>query len=131
MKSYIFAMMKETRRTGANPANQALPSFSSLSGKGEGGGGGPTSQKRIDGVEYAPGRGEGVPKPQKRIGAAELSEPRKRGGQPGNPNALKTGWNTAHSKALRSEIWAWRRRTTALLKLAEEVLAARNPGAML
>jgi hypothetical protein len=131
MKSYISAMVKETRRTGAEPAHQALPSFSSLPEEGEGGGGGvPTSQKRIAGVEY-PGREDGVPKPQKRIDAVELSEPRKRGGQPGNRNALKTGWNTAHSRALRSEIWAWRRQTSALLKLAEDVIAAGNSGGML
>jgi hypothetical protein len=105
---YIRSMDKEFRRTGAPPAD-----FARL----------PFALAPLDG-----GRGvnEKSPQPQKRIETVESGEPRKRGGQPGNRNAVKTGWNTADAKRLRSMVWQLRRRTKAILLAVNADLAART-----
>jgi hypothetical protein len=100
---YNRSMVKEFRRTGANPALN-----------------GPSPE------QTGARRGEGVRKPQKRIGGVEFAEPRKRGGQPGNRNAVKTGWNTVEAKVLRSMIWQFQRQTRALLRDVRADLAART-----
>jgi hypothetical protein len=46
----------------------------------------------------------------------ESAEPRKRGGQPGNRNAWKTGWNSVECRHFRSSIWEHQRLTKALLR---------------
>ena len=98
-------MDKESKRTGANPAlNGLLPA----SPEGEGGG--------------------GVRQPQKRMRAVESGNPRKRGGQPGNRNAVKTGWNTAEVRAIRSTIWQHQRITRAMLREARAFFAEHQNG---
>jgi hypothetical protein len=67
-----------------------------------------------------------VSQAQKRIDGVESPIPPKRGGQPGNRNAVKTGWNTAESKQLRSMIWQWRRQTNALLAAIKADLATQT-----
>jgi hypothetical protein len=96
-------MDEESKRTGANPAlNGVLPAPPG----GEGGG--------------------GVCKPQKRIRAVQSGNPRKRGGQPGNRNAVKTGWNTAEVRALRSVIWQHQRVTRAMVREARAFFAEQQ-----
>jgi hypothetical protein len=56
----------------------------------------------------------------------QSGEPRKRGGQPGNRNAVKTGWNTAEVRAIRSMIWRNQRSTKAMLREARAYLAAQT-----
>ena len=105
---YIRSMTEEFRRTGAPPED-----FARL----------PFALAPLDG-----GRGgeENSLQPQKRINAVESGEPRKRGGQPGNRNAVKTGWNTAEAKRLRSMVWQFRRRTKAILSAIDADLATRT-----
>jgi hypothetical protein len=52
--------------------------------------------------------------------------PRKRGGQPGNKNALRTGRHTARVKRFRRRLGAWHGRARLLLAWAELVIAARG-----
>ena len=49
---------------------------------------------------------------------------RKRGGQPGNRNAKKTGRHTAAMRLFRARIWEWRVRNRIILALAEAEIAA-------
>ena len=51
---------------------------------------------------------------------------RRRGAQPGNRQALKTGLYTAEVRAIRGQIWQWQRTTRALLARAREELRARD-----
>jgi hypothetical protein len=108
---YIRSMTEEFRRTGAPPADFSRLPF-------------PLQPLHLS-TTPAPLGGKSL-QPQKRMRAVESSEPRKRGGQPGNRNAVKTGWNTAEAKVLRSMIWQFQRQTRALLRDVRADLAART-----
>ena len=100
-------MTEEFRRTGAEPAKRGLLDPLQLS------------------IAPAP-HTENSLQPQKRISAVESGEPRKRGGQPGNRNAVKTGRDTAEAKRLRSMVWQFRRRTKAILAAVNADLDVRT-----
>jgi hypothetical protein len=61
-----------------------------------------------------------------------VPEPKqRRGAQPGNRQALKSGLYTAEVCAIRSQIWRWQRTTRALLAMAKKELRthrADQPG---
>ena len=105
---YICSIIEEFRRTGTPPADFARlrVALQPL----EGGGG-------VDEISR---------QPQKRSDAVESGQPRKRGGQPDNRNAVKTGWNTAEAKRLRSMVWQFRRRTKSILLAINADLVART-----
>ena len=50
---------------------------------------------------------------------------RRRGGQPGNRNAVKTGAETAQMRAMRKRIWDWRKQSRRVLALARCELQLR------
>src|ERR1700761_5714981 len=58
--------------------------------------------------------------------AISLPRKRKRGGQPGNLNALKTGLHRAHIRAFVARVRNWKRRSRALLKLVDAELSLRS-----
>jgi hypothetical protein len=97
---YNRSMMEITQKSGA-PAPDRF-SFALPAPDSEGGGRGKTAktEKRIDGVES-----------------------RKRGGQPGNRNAVKTGRYTASLKARRRQSREVLRRARAALAEARAFLA--------
>ena len=103
---YIRSMTEENRRTGAEPAE--LGPFAAS---------GPQRGERGEG---------GLCQPQKRMDGVESPKPRKRGGQPGNRNAVKTGRDTAEAKRLRSMVWQFRRRTKAILAAVNADLDAQK-----
>jgi hypothetical protein len=118
---YICSMSDESRKSGVQAPEGYTVGVSELPHPLEGGGGDYPPLKRIDGVEYT------VPaqqKTNKQFAAVEL--PRRRGGQPGNKNALRTGRHTAEVKRFRRRVTAWRDRTRLLLAWAELVIAARR-----
>ena len=57
---------------------------------------------------------------------AEIPPGRKRGGQPGNSNARKSGLHTAEIRAFTARVRNWKRRVRETLKFAEEKLALRR-----
>jgi hypothetical protein len=58
---------------------------------------------------------------KKRMDSVEISERRKRGGQPGNTNAQKTGMHSARIKDLKRRIRAFYRRVdNTLARVGDE-----------
>src|SRR5512135_2182776 len=62
------------------------------------------------------------------MAALELSPPsaRRRGGLPGNRNAVKSGRHTAEMRTFRRRIHVWRCRNRKVIKVARAELAVRN-----
>jgi hypothetical protein len=106
---YIRSMM-ENQQTGVSaPEGAAFGPGSPHTPPTPGGPGGrkAETEKRIDGVEPAP---------------------RKRGGQPGNGNAVKTGRYTAQVRGARKRVRAFLRNTKATLSAIEARLASERKG---
>ena len=53
---------------------------------------------------------------------------RKGGGQPGNSNALKTGYHTREARALRARITDLKRRVKQAITLAQDEIRRRKAG---
>ena len=69
-------------------------------------------------------RGRGVSRVRKTNNPMEHQ--RKRGGQPGNSNARKSGLHTAEIRAFTTRVRNWKRRVRETLKFVEEKLALRR-----
>ncbi len=107
---YIRSMM-ENRQTGVSaPEGEAFGLGLPQTVPTPGGPGGrkAETEKRIDGVE---------------------PRPRKKGGQPGNGNAVKTGRYTAQVRGARKRVRVFLRNTRATLSAIEARLASERRGA--
>jgi hypothetical protein len=109
---YIRSMSIDSR----NPGSRA-PGYSACVGFPSGGFDAPGAQD---------GSREKSPKTKKRIRRVESGK--KRGGQPGNSNALKTGRYTGPVRGARKQIRGFQRGVRAILANVEADLAARRKG---
>ena len=115
---YIRSMKDESRKSGVSAPDRFIAAVLDLP-LSEGGGGVHPPLKRIDGVEFTP-----CAKNEKQL--STVKSPRKRGGQPGNRNAVRTGRHTAAVKAFRRRVWEWHQRTRLMLAWTEFLIAARR-----
>lgn len=116
---YIRSMRDESRESGVSAPEGFSAAVLEPLRFAEGGGGVHPPLKRIDAVEFAARE-----KTEKQLCTVEFA--RKRGGQPGNRNAFRTGLHTAEVRRFHRRIRAWHERTRLLLAWTELVIAARR-----